>query len=117
MDDCTRYASAFERDKFDEALLPDLEGSTLQTLGLQEGDVIRILEPISQKHPKDTSKARNDAISEQMRKDEELARELQARENGAKSRSSTTSPAPNLFVGGPNGEGAPLWSPNHRLRR
>lgn len=105
VDDCTRYASAFERDNIDEAILPDLEGSTLRTLGLREGDIIRVLKHISQKRPKDPAaadKARNHAIGEQVRKDEELARELQARENGSKVGPSA-SPAPNLFVGGPNG--------------
>lgn len=103
VDDCTRYATAFERDKIDDALLPDLEGSTLRTLGLREGDIIRVLKHVSHKHPKGPSNTNKAAIHEQIRKDEELALELQAQEIGVRSRSSTTSPAPNLFVGGPNG--------------
>lgn len=101
VDDCTRYASAFDRDKIDEAILPDLEASTLRTLGLREGDIIRVIKHIGQKNPKGSTsgKAEQNAVNEQLRKDEELARELQARENGSKTRSGTASPAPNLFAG------------------
>jgi hypothetical protein len=37
LDDCTRYASSFERDKIDEALLPDITEGTMRSLGLREG--------------------------------------------------------------------------------
>jgi len=42
VDDCTRYAAAFERDKIDEAILPDMEPGTLRSIGLREGDIIRV---------------------------------------------------------------------------
>lgn len=43
VDDCTRYSRNFEREKFEESLIKDLESSTLRTLGCREGDIIRIL--------------------------------------------------------------------------
>jgi hypothetical protein len=49
MDDCTRYAAAFERDKIDETLLPDLKADTLRSLGLREGDIIRTLKAVEKK--------------------------------------------------------------------
>ncbi|KAG1755728.1 hypothetical protein EDB19DRAFT_1891950 [Suillus lakei] len=74
LDDCTRYATSFERDKIDEAILPDTTESTMRSLGLREGDIIRLI------------------------RDEELARQLQEEENGTRSKG-TSSPAPNLFAG------------------
>ena len=100
VDDCTRYASAFERDKIDEAILPDLEGSTLRTLGLREGDIIRVTKFIKQRTRSASSdtKASGDAVQEQIKKDEELARHLQG-DMPMPQRTSSTSPAPNLFSG------------------
>ncbi|KAI9001408.1 hypothetical protein BD414DRAFT_474538 [Trametes punicea] len=96
VDDCTRYASSFERDKIDESILPDITESTMRSLGLREGDIIRVKKAIEQRKPKPDPK------EEQLRKDEELARQLQtAEENGTNLK--TRSPAPNLFSG-PNGE-------------
>ncbi|CAL1701025.1 unnamed protein product [Somion occarium] len=91
IDDCTRYAQSFERDKIDEALLPDITESVMRSLGLREGDIIRVKKAIEQRQP------RRDEKAEQLRKDEELARQLQAEENGSK-----RGQAPNLFAG-PNG--------------
>ncbi|KAF9075858.1 hypothetical protein BDP27DRAFT_1415020 [Rhodocollybia butyracea] len=91
VDDCTRYTASFERDKIDEAILPDITESTMRSLGLREGDIIRVKKVIDNRKPK----SNNDQIA----KDEELARQLQAQENGD---SKVTSP-PNLFVSGPNG--------------
>ncbi|KAK7696019.1 hypothetical protein QCA50_000659 [Cerrena zonata] len=91
LDDCTRYAHAFEKDKIDEAILPDLTESVMRTLGLREGDIIRVKKAIETRKPKTDEKA------EQIRRDEELARQLQAEESGGK-----RGQAPNLFAG-PNG--------------
>ncbi|EUC53910.1 actin cytoskeleton-regulatory complex protein SLA1, putative [Rhizoctonia solani AG-3 Rhs1AP] len=101
MDDCTRYAASFNRDKIDESIVSEIKESTLRSLGLREGDIIRVMKAIEKKgwKPEDDSARR-----EQLRKDEELARQLQAQENAASPRrSATTSPAPNLFAG-PNGQ-------------
>lgn len=96
VDDCTRYAQAFERDKIDEAILPDITESTMRSLGLREGDIIRVKKAIDQRQPK---KPQNDNRADQLRRDEELARQLQAEENGGTPRGQ----APDLFTAGPNG--------------
>ncbi|KAH9031353.1 hypothetical protein EDB85DRAFT_1836537, partial [Lactarius pseudohatsudake] len=46
VDDCTRYASSFERDKIASSILPDITEGTLRTLGLREGDIIRVAKVI-----------------------------------------------------------------------
>lgn len=104
IDDCTRYAAAFERDKIDESILADLEPPTLRTLGLREGDIIRVMKKIQQREWKAQPPRAADAkVQDQLKKDEELAARLQAEYDGrGPKRSSTTSPAPNLFSG-PNG--------------
>ena len=94
IDDCTRYATSFERDKIDEAILPDTTESTMRSLGLREGDIIRVTKHIQQKF----SKPKKDAVQEQLLRDEELAQQLQEEENGNR-RKGTSSPAPNLFAG------------------
>lgn len=90
VDDCTRYASQFERDKMDETILPDITEETMRRLGLREGDIIRVKKAIEQRQPK---KPKDDALAEQMRKDEELAMKLQAEENNKRGQ------PPNLFAG------------------
>ena len=52
LDDCTRYASSFERDKIDESILLDISEGTLRTLGLREGDIIRVNKAIDARRPK-----------------------------------------------------------------
>lgn len=95
VDDCTRYASSFERDKIDEAILPDITDATMRSLGLREGDIIRVTKAIQQRNPK-----KSDSFpSEQLLRDEALARQLQEEEHGGKK----SSPAPNLFAAGPGG--------------
>ncbi|KAH7105422.1 hypothetical protein BKA62DRAFT_689653 [Auriculariales sp. MPI-PUGE-AT-0066] len=99
IDDCTRYAASFERDKIDEAIIPDLKESTLRSLGLREGDIIRVMKSVETRRSVDQSRSRN---SEQIKSDEDMARELQQQEyNGTApdvKRNNTTSPAPNLFA-------------------
>lgn len=50
LDDCTRYAHNFERDRIDEEVLPELEAPTLRNLGLREGDLIRVRKHIKSKY-------------------------------------------------------------------
>ena len=52
VDDCTRYASSFERDKIEEAILPDILEGTLRTLGQRAGDIIRVAKAIDARRPK-----------------------------------------------------------------
>ena len=97
VDDCTRYASSFERDKIDEAILPDITDATMRSLGLREGDIIRVTKAIGQRHPKKPDAS----AQEQLLRDEAMARQLQQEEHSGKKQ--PTSPAPNLFAAGPGG--------------
>lgn len=90
MDDCTRYAAAFERDKIDESILSDITDSTMRSLGLREGDIIRVKKAIDKRKPGENIEKPSAYVQEQLRKDEQLARQLQDREKV---------PAPNLFTG------------------
>ncbi|KAM3446196.1 hypothetical protein MY3296_009892 [Beauveria thailandica] len=40
---CERYAQAFIRDSMDESVLPDVNAVILRTLGIREGDIIKIM--------------------------------------------------------------------------
>lgn len=67
LDDCTRYTTNFERDRIDEEVLPELEASTMRSLGLREGDVIRVRKHIKAKYgrsaamPEDNNGAKHHA--------------------------------------------------------
>ena len=97
MDDCTRYAANFERDRIDESLLPDLDASTLRSLGLKEGDVLRVRKDIANKYAKKTPEQ-----EAQIKQDEEYARQLQEFERGG-GKGPIPQPPPSLFTG-PSGK-------------
>lgn len=40
---CERYAQNFLKDSMDESILPDITPETLRTLGLKEGDILRVM--------------------------------------------------------------------------
>ncbi|OAX83530.1 hypothetical protein ACJ72_02105 [Emergomyces africanus] len=40
---CERYAQNFSKDSMDESVLPDITTETLRTLGLKEGDILRVM--------------------------------------------------------------------------
>ncbi|KAL4951629.1 hypothetical protein BDW69DRAFT_169630 [Aspergillus filifer] len=40
---CERYAQNFNKDSMDEGILPDISPETLRTLGLKEGDILRVM--------------------------------------------------------------------------
>ncbi|KAG0148091.1 hypothetical protein CROQUDRAFT_75775 [Cronartium quercuum f. sp. fusiforme G11] len=90
LDDCTRYATNFERDRIDESLLTELEPATMRNLGLREGDVIRVRKHIKQKYGSSVAGPTN-SQAEQIRQDEELAKQLSGQEEH------------NIFTNGPNG--------------
>lgn len=94
LDECTRYAEAFERDKIDEALLPDITTETMRTIGLKEGDIIRVSKAIAQRHPNQQTTAEG-----QLKKDEEYARKLQEEENGGRNSPKRQTASPGLFAG------------------
>ncbi|KAJ7129719.1 hypothetical protein C8R44DRAFT_777490 [Mycena epipterygia] len=51
LDDCTRYSTSFERDKMDESILLDITDATMRSLGLREGDIIRVSKAIDKRRP------------------------------------------------------------------
>ncbi|KAL5527124.1 hypothetical protein ACEPAG_5915 [Sanghuangporus baumii] len=94
LDDCTRYANSFERDKIDESVLPDITEQTMRSLGLREGDIIRVTKAIAQRKQGSGSSS---ALEEQMKKDAELARKLQEEES--RNTPGRQSASPGLFAG------------------
>ena len=46
---CQRYALAFEKDQMDEIILPEINTQTLRTLGVREGDILRIMKRLDEK--------------------------------------------------------------------
>ena len=56
---CERYAMNFNKDSMDETILPDITASVLRTLGLKEGDVIRVTKYLDTKFNRNKSKLRN----------------------------------------------------------
>lgn len=40
---CERYAQNFNKDQMDESILPDITPEVLRTLGLKEGDILRVM--------------------------------------------------------------------------
>jgi actin cytoskeleton-regulatory complex protein SLA1 len=93
LDDCTRYATSFERDKIDESILPDITEGTMRSLGLREGDIIRVRKEIDKRKPKDAQERPIVELDKQA--DVTAGRSSPTKRN-------TVSPAPNLFAG-PNG--------------
>ena len=92
LDDCTRYASSFERDKIDEAILPDITEGTLRTLGLREGDIIRVNKAIDARRPKAPAKPASSEVNL-----------LGGDETGTPARATPSPGPPNLFSG-PGGQ-------------
>ena len=83
VDNCTRYANAFERDMIDEEVLPDLTTDMLRGIGLREGDIIRVRRHIDARigrRPSRESRSNETERERAMREDEELARRIQLQE-------------------------------------
>jgi hypothetical protein len=47
---CERYAQAFAKDSMDESVLPDIDAAVLRTLGLREGDIIKVMRFLDKKY-------------------------------------------------------------------
>ncbi|RDA90419.1 hypothetical protein CP533_6963 [Ophiocordyceps camponoti-saundersi (nom. inval.)] len=54
---CERYAQAFIRDSMDESVLPDVNATILRTLGLREGDIIKVMRKLDTKFDRDPGKS------------------------------------------------------------
>ena len=63
---CERYASNFNRDSMDESVLPDITPAVLRTLGLKEGDILRVMKYLDSKFGRTggSSKLRNVSYGE-----------------------------------------------------
>jgi hypothetical protein len=46
---CERYAQTFARDSMDESVLSDVDSTVLRTLGLREGDIIKVMRFLDKK--------------------------------------------------------------------
>jgi hypothetical protein len=46
---CERYAAAFSRDQMGEEILPEVDPQLLRTLGLKEGDILRVMKYLDNK--------------------------------------------------------------------
>ena len=53
---CERYAFAFNKDSMDENVLSDITPSVLRTLGLKEGDILRVMKYLDTKFGRTTGK-------------------------------------------------------------
>ncbi|KAM0715184.1 hypothetical protein Q7P37_009649 [Cladosporium fusiforme] len=47
---CERYAGAFSRDEMGPEVLPDVNAQLLRTLGLKEGDILRVMKHLDSKY-------------------------------------------------------------------
>ncbi|CAG8113438.1 unnamed protein product [Penicillium salamii] len=58
---CERYAQSFNKDAIDESVLPEITPEILQTLGLNQGDTLRVMKVLDAKYGRapDKSKPRN----------------------------------------------------------
>ncbi|KAK2793757.1 cytoskeletal protein binding protein [Onygenales sp. PD_12] len=60
---CERYAQNFARDSMDESVLPDITSENLRTLGLKEGDILRVMKHLDNKFNRTGSKAKMRNVS------------------------------------------------------
>ncbi|RGP63817.1 hypothetical protein FLONG3_9785 [Fusarium longipes] len=52
---CERYAQAFVKDSMDESVLPDVDATSLRTLGIREGDIIKVMRTLDAKYGRNRS--------------------------------------------------------------
>ncbi|KAI9868990.1 MAG: cytoskeletal protein binding protein [Trichoglossum hirsutum] len=55
---CQRYATNFSKDSMDESVLPDITPSVLRTLGLKEGDILRVMKYLDNRYGRVGAKAK-----------------------------------------------------------
>lgn len=55
---CERYAQNFARDSMDESVLPDITAENLRTLGLKEGDILRVMKHLDNKFNRTGTKSK-----------------------------------------------------------
>lgn len=57
---CERYAAAFSRDEMGPEVLPDVNAQLLRTLGLKEGDILRVMKHLDSKYERNQGAAAGD---------------------------------------------------------
>ncbi|MCJ1432711.1 cytoskeletal protein binding protein [Xylographa pallens] len=55
---CDRYSSAFNRDSMDESVLPDITPPVMRTLGLKEGDILKVMKYLDSKFGRSNTKSK-----------------------------------------------------------
>ena len=55
---CDRYSSAFNRDSMDESILPDITPPVMRTLGLKEGDILKVMKYLDNKFGRSNTKSK-----------------------------------------------------------
>lgn len=55
---CERYSQNFTRDNMDESVLPDITSEALRSLGLKEGDILRVMKYIDKEYGLSRNKGR-----------------------------------------------------------
>lgn len=60
---CERYAQNFTKDYMDESVLPDITPDNLRTLGLKEGDILRVMRHLDNMFGRTGSKGRGRNVS------------------------------------------------------
>ncbi|KAF9894262.1 cytoskeletal protein binding protein [Aspergillus nanangensis] len=55
---CERYAQNFVKDSMDEGILPDITPEVLRTLGLKEGDVLRVMRYLDSQYNRSGGKSK-----------------------------------------------------------
>jgi hypothetical protein len=53
---CERYAQIFHKDSMDESVLPDVDATVLRSLGIREGDIIKIMRFLDKKYNRSSVK-------------------------------------------------------------
>ena len=78
---CERYASSFTKDSMDESVLPDITPSVLRTLGLKEGDILRVMKFLDKKYARSGAKSKLRNVS--FGGEEVIDKDDEANENGS----------------------------------
>ncbi|KAJ5637252.1 hypothetical protein N7490_007131 [Penicillium lividum] len=60
---CERYAQNFLKDSMDESILPDISPETLRSLGLKEGDILRVMRHLDTTLGRTGSKSKSRNVS------------------------------------------------------
>ncbi|KAL1998224.1 hypothetical protein VTN02DRAFT_6621 [Thermoascus thermophilus] len=60
---CERYSQNFNRDFIDESILPDVTPETLRTLGLKEGDILRVMRYLDNLYGRTGAKSKTRNVS------------------------------------------------------